>query len=168
MKLRPLTEADIPAFQMLARRIWRLHYPSIISLEQIEGMVDIIYDEARLKAELARGVSFLLAEHQSEMIAFVAWEQTETPGLYFLHKLYVHPDHHNKGIASRLLDEVEQRTPDLQAIELLTHRRNAQAVNFYQRKGFEIIAEPETHVGPYVFTDYRFRKVLRHVARAAV
>ena len=43
MHFRAATEADIPRLQDLAGVIWREYYPSIITPEQIEFMLEWMY-----------------------------------------------------------------------------------------------------------------------------
>ena len=50
-------------------------------------------------------------------------------------KLYVHPDHHGRGIGSRLLAEVESRVEGDQ-LWLEVVEGNEQAFSFYRSKGF--------------------------------
>ena len=50
--------------------------------------------------------------------------------------LYVDPDHHRQGIGSALLEKAFAVEPVLQ---LWAFQRNADALRFYQRKGFRIV-----------------------------
>src|SRR6267143_795211 len=49
------SEADLATVAELAGRIWRAHFPSILSARQIEYMLAWMYDAAQLRAEVARG-----------------------------------------------------------------------------------------------------------------
>ena len=168
-RLREMTEADITALITLGRRIWNLHYPGIITQQQIDHIVPIIYNTTRIRDELARGVRYLLAEIEKDIVGYIAWEAiADTPSAYFIHKLYVDPTRHRMGIASSLLSAALQRIPHATHVELLTHRQNVKGLAFYEKQGFEIIAAPETPIGDYFFPDYRLRKMLHYGTRAAV
>ncbi len=54
VEIRALHESEISALCALAREIWRAHYPGIISVAQIEYMLEERYSETVIRAELKR------------------------------------------------------------------------------------------------------------------
>jgi diamine N-acetyltransferase len=167
MKIRALNAQDIPAYQALAEHIWRRHYPGIISSEQIEYMLARMYAPEQVEAELVRGVRFLVMDEDSALRGYLAYEPQPEAGSYFLHKLYVDPDHHRRGIAKSLLEAALDQMADARQLELRTHRQNVKAQAFYEKQGFVISHPVDTPFGPYVMEDYQYRKTL-YGARAAV
>lgn len=57
-------------------------------------------------------------------------------GIIDIHRLMVHPEHFNKGIASRLLSFIEENKEDCEMIIVATGTKNEPAVNFYLKNGF--------------------------------
>lgn len=53
-----------------------------------------------------------------------------------IHRLMVHPEHFKKGIASKLLDFIEENKENCDAIIVATGTKNEPAVNFYLKNGF--------------------------------
>jgi ribosomal protein S18 acetylase RimI-like enzyme len=53
-----------------------------------------------------------------------------------LDHLYVHPDHHDRGIGSRLVELAKERRPD--GLWLFTFQVNANARRFYEHRGFVV------------------------------
>jgi diamine N-acetyltransferase len=53
--ISPLGEEDVSALIELARAIWYAHYPSIITVEQIEYMLGQRYSREVIRAQLASG-----------------------------------------------------------------------------------------------------------------
>ena len=54
------TPAEIPLLQTLARRIWRAHFPGIISPAQIEYMLDRMYATEVIDKEMRAGTCWEL------------------------------------------------------------------------------------------------------------
>ena len=103
MEIRPLQPGEVPTLQKLAETIWRAHYPSMISPEQIDYMLGHMYGDATLNVEFAAGVCYYAAWEGERMIGYLSLEQTERPGHYDIHKIYVAPQSQGRGVAPALL-----------------------------------------------------------------
>ena len=57
-------------------------------------------------------------------------------GIIDIHRLMVHPEHFNKGIASSLLSFIEENIEDCETIIVATGTKNEPAVTFYLKNGF--------------------------------
>lgn len=58
-------------------------------------------------------------------------------------RMVVHPDHFRKGIAQKLLTEVEISNPELNVFNVSTGRENPPAKNLYLKNGYKLISELE-------------------------
>jgi hypothetical protein len=103
--IRPATDAEVPLVSELAGRIWRAHYPSILSREQIEYMLALMYDVAQLRRDLTRGVVYELLFDGDLAVGFCGYEQIGDE--LKLHKLYLEVTEHGRGLGSLMLRHVE-------------------------------------------------------------
>lgn len=160
--IRCAAAADLPGISSLAGRIWREHYPSIISGEQIEYMLVWMYDVEQLRRDVARGVVYELLLQGDRVLGFCGYE--EFPGHLKLHKLYLDVSEHGRGLGSLLLRHVEEEAlrRGLSKVVLGVNRRNEKALRAYLRNGY-VIREPlKTEIGGgFVMDDWIMEKQLQ-------
>ena len=159
--VRVATRGELSVLAALADRIWRAHYPGIISQGQIEYMLERGYALPTLEAELESGVLFPIIFDRQNAVGFAAYGPTETPGLAKLHKLYLDPAYHGMGLGRRLLDWIESSAHSDRYTHLIlqVNKNNAKAIAAYRRKGFAIEREVVVDIGHgYLMDDYVMRK----------
>ncbi len=151
--------SDAPEVGRLACRIWHAHYPSLIPVEQIDYMLARGYTTEALHAHLAAGQKILLLKQDGEIKGFLgigALSQIDNSlvrgarageGCYFIHRLYLAPGLHGKGMGHALFNEILKRLPDVALIRLQVNRDNRQAQKFYERQGFKTAAEIDLDIG---------------------
>ncbi|HEX7470237.1 MAG TPA: GNAT family N-acetyltransferase, partial [Verrucomicrobiae bacterium] len=80
-----------------------------------------------------------------------------------LHKLYLLPETHGRGLGSLLLQHCEREAGKLGARRLMlaVNKRNAKAIAAYQRNGFAVADSVVTDIGGgFVMDDYIMAKDL--------
>ena len=160
LNIRFAAKADIPVIAALADKIWRAHYPDIITLEQIEYMLDMMYSADALDKGMDEGQKFLLAEVDNRPVGYLSYSTKDGKNFY-IHKLYVDVILHRKGIGNDLLAYMLKQLPDAETIELAVNRINYKAVNFYFRQGFTIKYSFDLEIGEgYYMNDYLMVKVV--------
>lgn len=140
-QIKPVAEEHLPAIHDLAAVIWRAHYPGIISREQIDYMLGQMYSLATLRDELqTQGICYERLLLSEVLVGFAAYGPTAEPTTWKLHKLYLLPDQHGRGLGSILLRHCEKQTHALGARRLLlnVNKRNARAIAAYQRNGYAV------------------------------
>lgn len=149
---------DVELIGRLAREIWCEHYPSIISIEQIDYMLGKMYAPEVIAGEMERkGVCYWVAEREGRGLGYSAHGPTPVEGEMKLHKLYVLASCRGTGVGQRLLAEavkwgVERR---MQTLVLTVNRRNHVALAAYRRYGFAVREEVVTEFGGgFVLDDY--------------
>ena len=147
---------DLPAIKQLAYEIWPLAYGTILSADQLDYMLALIYDLEALGRQMDAGHQFLLAENNALPVGFASFSVYEAPDLYKLHKIYVKQDTQGTGLGSILLDTVKKLAKEQGGNQLLLNvNRQNSARLFYEKKGFRIIREEDIDIGEgYWMNDY--------------
>ncbi len=157
---------DIHDIQRIAKPAWQTTYGPILSSDQLQYMLNLIYNSEALKQVIEnKEQEFIVVEHNKNTIGFAAFSQRPShPDVYKLHKLYLLPSEKGKGIGKALLKEVQHRCKQYGArlLELNVNRYNA-SKDFYQAMGFEVVYEEDVPIGPYFMNDYVMRKSLEGV-----
>ena len=149
MTLREATTADIPLIGALARRIWPVVYPGIITPAQIAYMLDLMYSGNALARQFEAGHRFLLIEEEGRGTGFASHGPVpDGPGVEKLHKLYVLPDDQRRGRGRALVLAVKAaaRAGGARILRLDVNRNNP-AIGFYERLGFAPVGEQVTDIG---------------------
>lgn len=148
--------SDIPAISILAHAVWPHTYGSILSEDQISYMLDLFYSHDSLSQQFSEGNIFLIAMMNAETVGFASYSPTSTNNIYKIHKLYVHPLLHGKGFGRVLLDKIREDVLKKAGNRLqLNVNRYNRAVSFYERYGFEKVAEEDIPIGKgYFMNDY--------------
>lgn len=161
--LRKGKEEDLPTITDLAERIWPATYGAYLSDEQLRYMLDKMYNQGELLSQLEKGYVFLIAEEDDKEIGFASFSLTnpETEG-YKLHKIYVLPEMHGKGVGKILMNEVVSlvRRNGGKTLQLNVNRNN-KAKDFYEKAGFIIKETIDLDIGNGFFmNDYVMEKQL--------
>jgi len=156
------TEADLPAISELAGVIWRACYPGIITHAQIDYMLARMYALDTMREEIhSQGIRYDLLLVDNKPAGFASYGPTSEPGVIKLHKLYLLPELHGRGLGSRLLRHVEREVRRLGArrVVLSVNKRNTQAIAAYKRNGYVIAESVVTNIGGgFVMDDYIMAK----------
>ena len=99
---------SIPVIKELAYLTWQVTYKEILSVEQIDYMLRLFYDEASLQKQIEEAHQFILAVENKEVVGFASYapKKEDDPSVYKLHKIYVHPAQQGKGIGKILLNYI--------------------------------------------------------------
>jgi len=150
-------EADLSVIADLAGVIWRACYPGIITTAQIDYMLAQMYAPQTMREEIrSQGIHYELLIAGGKPAGFASWGPAG-PGVMKLHKLYLLPELHGRGLGSHLLQHVEQevRRAGAQRLILSVNKRNARAIAAYQRNGFTAGESVVTDIGGgFVMDDY--------------
>lgn len=159
ISIRDMQPADIPAVSTLAEHVWRTHYPSVISRQQIEYMLPKACSPESIAAYVRdKKQRFWLAYADNVLAGYAAVEPREK-NIWFIDKLYIDTDRHRAGIGSALLSHIVA-TLQPKALALRVNRKNVKAINFYFKHGFFIEGLDVLELGGgYVMDDFLMRKV---------
>lgn len=154
IKLIAATVNDIPAISALAKIVWNQHYPAIISQQQIDYMLNLMYsDQSMLEQMEKKGHLFYLVYKGNTLAGFISVNR-EQEDRWFLNKFYINQELAAKGIGARAFALLRAEIKPSQ-ITLTVNRQNYKSVNFYFRNGFKIERVTDMDIGNgYVMDDF--------------
>lgn len=158
---RKVESEDAKSIQDLANTIWPVSFSNILSNEQINYMMEMMYAIPVLEKEIGRGVSYYIFSLDKNDIGYTAIEPKES-GVFKLHKIYLAPNLQGKGLGKFQLATMEKTVIALGGKSLyLNVNRSNKAVSFYQSQGYEIIREEDIDIGKgYFMNDFVMQKKL--------
>ncbi|WP_276501522.1 GNAT family N-acetyltransferase [Terrimonas pollutisoli] len=161
MTIREALPEDVSLIRDLACQIWPTAYGHILTREQIDYMLNKMYNENTLREQLQNDIEFVIIYDETRPVGFAAFG-LEKPGTYKLHKIYVLPSQQGKGTGRFMLDEIEKTIMQRGAISLLLNvNRQNKAKFFYEKLGFTVIKEEDIDIGNgYFMNDYVMEKKL--------
>jgi GNAT superfamily N-acetyltransferase len=150
---------DIPLIQQLSKEIWNKVYPAIISQEQIDFMLQMMYSDASLQQQMTElNHHFIILYFNGIPIGFASYSVKSSlePDIIRLNKLYLQPAHHGKGHGKAMIEYIVKEAKQLAGsmLELNVNKYNP-AVSFYKKQGFVIASEMVLDIGNgYVMDDF--------------
>ena len=158
LSIEPVHVAQIPLIRKLAYEIWPAAYSSILSAGQLEYMLQLIYSEDALAAQMEEGQQFYIAYQKDNPVGFVAFSLYNI-NTYKLHKIYVLPQIQGQGAGKQLLHFIINKAKENGASSLILNvNRHNPAFYFYQKTGFKIAEEMDIDIGNgYFMNDYVLR-----------
>ena len=108
------SEAGINNVSALAENIWFEYFPNIISIQQIEYMLDKFLSQKAISEQISQGTSFYIVKKDRELVGFIAIRVDDSSGRrrLFLSKLYLEKFHRGGGIASRMFAFVKEQAAE--------------------------------------------------------
>jgi ribosomal protein S18 acetylase RimI-like enzyme len=158
MIVRIATLDDVARIREIAEITWPVTYSSIISPEQIDFMLNWMYDTTTISTAIqVANEDFLVLLQNDEIIGFSGIEHNYgNQAVTHIHKLYVLPDKQGLGCGKLMLRsiETEAKKRDVSLLHLNVNKQNP-AVQFYFKYGFKIDKEVVLDIGNgFVMDDY--------------
>jgi ribosomal protein S18 acetylase RimI-like enzyme len=153
-------ETDFKTIAKLAKVIWNAHYVAIIGQEQVNYMLDKIYNYDSLLEQLNKKKHvFYLIKSSNETVGFLSIS-TENNEDYFLHKFYIDQQKSNTGIGTQTLNLLQEIFRPKRLI-LTVNRNNIKSINFYFKNGFKIESIEDFDIGNgYQMNDFVMKKTV--------
>jgi ribosomal protein S18 acetylase RimI-like enzyme len=153
--------ADISVIRELTFNVWPQTYAAIISQQQIDYMLEMMYSETSLKKQMDDGCHFIIVFDGEEPVGFAAYEEIK-PTTWKLHKIYILTTQQGKRTGKFVMDHIikEIQQQEGTALQLQVNRHN-KARSFYEKNGFTVIEEADFDIGNgYFMNDYVMEKRL--------
>ena len=155
IEIKKVDAASISIIQNLANITWPVAYGDIITPQQMDYMMELIYSKPALQKQIKNGQQFIIAYDDGYPVAFAAYspKKDNDPSVYKLHKIYILPNQQGKGIGKTLINYIIKDIPAT-TLQLNVNRYN-KALFFYEKLGFKIIAEEDIDIGGgFYMNDY--------------
>ena len=159
LSISKVSQDAIPLIRELTFKVWPQTYRGLLSDEQVDYMLDMMYSETSLRKQIAEGSQFIIVYDDKVPVGFASYQRL-TPDKYKLHKIYVLPSEQGKGIGrfviSYVLEEVKKEGGNSLHLQV---NRNNKAKQFYERLGFNEIEQIKLDIGQgYFMNDYIMEK----------
>jgi GNAT superfamily N-acetyltransferase len=134
ISFRAIASDELNELYEIASKIWHDHYTEIIGKEQVDFMLETIYDKKSLKESIDKGQAYYFILKNDQKLGFFSITNENE---LWLNKLYVNTDLQGQGIGKIVLDYiVDIKNP--KTIRLTVNRQNYKSINFYFKNGFKI------------------------------
>lgn len=151
--------SEVDQLQSLASKIWKEHYAVMLGSEQIDYMLNKMYNTEILEKELLDSHFFWnFVTYNNTIIGYCCCKKDDLR--LFLSKLYVDVSYHGKGIGQKILDKVRDIAvrEKLNAVYLNVNKENEKAIKAYQKFGFKKIESKVTDIGNgFVMNDFVYQ-----------
>lgn len=145
---------DIPEIAALAEKIWKIHYPPIIGMEQVEYMLNKMYSKEALMDQIYLGQMFYFIRHEGNNVGYFG-VSNEDPLELFIHKFYIDSERQGRGLGMQAFQKLIEMFPECSTARLTVNRYNFKSINFYFKAGFVISEVKDFDIGDgYVMNDF--------------
>jgi diamine N-acetyltransferase len=134
--IKKATTGDIPLIRELTFKVWPQTYAAILSREQIDYMLEMMYSEDSLRKQITGGSQFIFIYDDGEPVGFASYQEIK-PAKWKLHKIYVLTSQQGKGTGKFMIDYIidEIKESGATSLELQVNIDN-KAKGFYEKLGF--------------------------------
>ena len=153
-----ITKSDFEDVFNLASEIWNDNYKGIISQNQIDYMLNMMYNSKRLQQDLDNNYQWKFILYNNEIIGYLAYV-IQKDNRVFLSKIYLKTSAQGLGLGKLALQHVKiyAKKNKATAVYLTVNKDNTKGIRAYKNFGFNIVAEEVTDIGSgYVMDDFIF------------
>lgn len=154
-------DSDVGLISRLGHKIFSETYEDILSEEQIEYMLEMMYSTYSIRRQMQNNNSFYIVYSEGEAVGYIAIED-KGEGAFHLQKLYLRSDMHGKNIGREMINKVYEHAKDLYpngATITLNVNRNNPTLDFYKKMGWEIIEKGDFDLGSGFFANDYIMKI---------
>lgn len=158
------TEVQLPIIQTIAHQTWPDTFAAILSPEQIDYMLEMMYSDEALSQQInEKNHVFLLAQEtdNGSYLGFLSYELNyKGVPKTKIHKIYLLPASQGKGVGKQLIETVVTLAKATQNNTLsLNVNLHNKAIQFYERLEFKHVATEQIDIGNgFVMDDYVMEK----------
>ncbi len=156
LNFKKITIENIPILARLAADIWHEYWTEILTLEQIDYMVENFQSEKAIKNQYENeNYTYYFLEFEGKNIGYFG--VSEKKDYLFLSKLYILKDYRHKGFGGKAFDKIKELAAEktYNSIQLTVNKYNTNTIKAYNKWGFRTINSVVTDIGEgFVMDDY--------------
>jgi diamine N-acetyltransferase len=161
-EIRKATAVDIPLIRELTFLVWPQTYTSILTQQQINYMLEMMYSESSLEKQMTKdGCQFIIVYEDGNPVGFASYGEEE-PQRWKLNKIYILENQQGKGTGKYVINYIIEEIKKHKARSLfLQVNQYNKAKYFYERLGFNEVDFVNLDIGNGFFmNDYIMEKKL--------
>lgn len=155
--IRKATIDDIPLIRSMADVVFRETYHDILSPEQMEYMMEMMYSKESIKQQMTSDGNTFFIDEEKGYVSY-RHDRTDETGteVFHLEKIYVMPKFQGTGFGKKLFMKVLDQLPSDRTCRVeLNVNRNNRAVTFYKHLGMTVQRSGDFPIGNgYYMNDY--------------
>ncbi len=148
---------DIQLIRTLAERSWKKAYLNIISLEQVEYMLEKMYSTAEIANHLQNpNYFYYIINENSTPAGFIGYENHYENKTTKLHRIYLLEEFKGKGLGKKAINFLKDKVSTAGDHQIILNvNKNNSAKDIYESQGFTVYKEDVFNIGNgYVMDDY--------------
>lgn len=153
------SKKDFEEIAHMSNIIWRKHYISIISMEQIDYMLDKYLSIEALQDQSDNGYKYYFINYEGQDVGYVCIRKEEDA--LFLSKVYIYEAFRGKRIGRSAMLFVDEQAKNLkcQKVYLTVNRNNMNSISVYEKLGYKNVGSLVQDIGNgFVMDDYKMEK----------
>ena len=159
MSITLIESKQIKQLAELAYDVWHEYFPCILSVDQIDYMVDKFQSERAIESQINDGYEYYFIENCAEKCGYFCIKNEKKR--LFLSKFYIKKEARGKKLASEAFKYITEycRQNGINNIYLHVNKYNINSIEIYKHLGFEIDGSDIGDIGNgYVMDDYIMSK----------
>ncbi|WP_225540227.1 GNAT family N-acetyltransferase [Empedobacter stercoris] len=155
-----VNEKNIHLVQPSAREIWNECYKDLLAQDQIDYMIDMMYNNDKVNEGIANGDVWEILKIDNVPSGYLHYKLEEN-NTVFLSKIYLKESNQTKGIGQLMLNRVVDYAKEkgAKSVHLTVNKNNAKAIRFYEKNGFKNMESKTFDIGNgYIMDDYIYQK----------
>ena len=160
---------DIKALAEMAHEIWHEYWPCLLSVEQIDYMVEQFQTASAITTDIENNAyEYWFLEEDGRIVGYTGGRVEGETNRFFISKIYLYDTERGKGYASQVIAFYEALCKDrnLCAMYLTVNKENDLGIRAYRAKGFKTIEAKVTDIGQgFVMDDFIMEKPIANMPR---
>ncbi|MBQ9081170.1 MAG: GNAT family N-acetyltransferase [Clostridia bacterium] len=157
LEIKRVEEKEVELLAQTASQVWHEYFPCILSLEQIDYMVEKFQSKQAIENQLKEGYEYYFLNVDGAVGGYICLK--EYPDYLFLSKFYILKDFRSKGYGRKAFEFMVNRAKEagLNKIRVSVNKYNSSSIKVYEKFGFVCYNAVVQDIGNgFVMDDYGY------------